>query len=910
MGRISTGIGLISGINSKDIIDQLMALEARPKTLVSTRLAQVNQQKLAYTDLVTRLTGLKLSATTLKKTATFQQTAAKSSNEDALTATAAAGAAQGSFQFQVARLVTAQQSVTGGFADTSAKVGAGTVTVELGGGEVHSQTLLSQLNGGQGVHLGAFRITDRSGNSSVIDISGAFTLDDVLRKINTNVDISVKAQITGDKLALTDSSGQTASNLIVADLGSATSAAELGIAASAAANTLLGSTINYLGRATALSQINDARGVRTAASGADFRINARDGSTFDITVGSFTNVGQVIDAINSATGGKVVASIPANGRGIRLVDTTAGGTFSVAALNGSKAPTDLGIEQTAAAAQIDGAPILASINTVLLSSLRGGVGLDLGAISVTDRAGASASIDLAGANTLQEILDLINNASGIEVSATLKEAGNGIQITDRSAGSGNLVIADLTSTTAAELGIAGTFTPDTPTVRGANLQRRWVNETSLLSAYNAGKGVSAGKFKITNSNGAYATVDLTTGTYRTLNDIIQAINAKGISVTASVNTNGDGLLLTDSAGGPAKLTVEDLTGRAAADLNIAGTAAATTIDGSFEKTITLTADDTLQTAMDALNAPGFALSATLVNDGSGQSPFRLSMTARNTGSNGCFVFDAGNTALQASTLVEAQNAAVIYGGSAAEQPIVITSGTNQLTGVVKGLTIDLHAVTSSPVTITVTQNIDNVVSELQRFTDSFNGISDKLRDLTKFDTKTNARGILLGDSTTQQVQQRIYTFFYETVAGAGIYKSLNDVGLRVGKDAKIEFDETKFRAAYTADPESVKKLFTLYEKGATTAQDKKGLGYLIEDKISSLTDPASGLITRQSQALDLRTDQYQDRVTQLDKLIAAKRGRLERQFSNLEIVLANLQAQQTSLTNYTSFLQASTTSSK
>src|SRR5436309_15188054 len=104
MGRISSGVGLVSGINSKDIIDQLIALESQPKDLLQSRIDGVNQQKLAYTDLATRLASLKLAGTTLKKSATFQASTATSSNEDVLTATAGAGAAVGTFQLQVARL--------------------------------------------------------------------------------------------------------------------------------------------------------------------------------------------------------------------------------------------------------------------------------------------------------------------------------------------------------------------------------------------------------------------------------------------------------------------------------------------------------------------------------------------------------------------------------------------------------------------------------------------------------------------------------------------------------------------------------------------------------------------------------------------------------------------------------------
>src|SRR5436190_21722772 len=98
MGRISSGVGLISGINSKDIIDQLMSLESRPKDLLQSRIDGINQQKLAYTDLTTRLTSLRLNGQSLSKGSTFQSAATTSSDENVVTATAAAGAAAGSYQ--------------------------------------------------------------------------------------------------------------------------------------------------------------------------------------------------------------------------------------------------------------------------------------------------------------------------------------------------------------------------------------------------------------------------------------------------------------------------------------------------------------------------------------------------------------------------------------------------------------------------------------------------------------------------------------------------------------------------------------------------------------------------------------------------------------------------------------------
>ncbi len=110
MGRITTGVGLISGINSQSIIDQLMQLESAPVTNLQNRITTANSQKSAYTDLQTQLNALKAIGTTLTNPLTFQAASASSSDEKVLTAAAANGAAVGTFQFQVAQLVSAQQA--------------------------------------------------------------------------------------------------------------------------------------------------------------------------------------------------------------------------------------------------------------------------------------------------------------------------------------------------------------------------------------------------------------------------------------------------------------------------------------------------------------------------------------------------------------------------------------------------------------------------------------------------------------------------------------------------------------------------------------------------------------------------------------------------------------------------------
>ncbi len=886
MGRISTGIGLVSGINSKDIIDQLMALEARPKNQLQARIDGVNQQKLAYTDLSTRLASLRLSGQALKKPSFFQNASTTSSNEDVLTGSATSGAAVGAFQFQVARLVTSQQTVSRGFVDfDSEKLGAGTITLELGGGELTQPNLLSQLAGGTGVRRGQFKITDRSGASAIIDTTAAISLDDVIRKINTSLNISVKASIDGDKLVLSDLTGKTLNDLKVEDIGDGHAAEDLGIiGTSGGTNMLEGTDINYLGRLTALSLVNDGRGVRRATSGNDFSVSLSDGTSFEISVASLKTVGDVIDAINTAGASKVRAEVVPGANGIRMTDLSGGGgSFTVTALSDSEAAADLGIETSGISGVIDGKPLLAGLGTVLVASLNGGRGFELGTISIKSRAAGSATnIDLSGAISVQDILDAINDAA-VGVKASLSASGNGIQIVDTSAGTGDLAIADVTGTTAADFGIAGTFDINMPKVRGGNLQRQWVSENSLLSELNGGNGVSKTKFKITNSLGTSATVDLSQGNETRLSDVIAEINSRGINVNASINSKGDGLLLTDSAGGALKLTVEEDGGTTAADLGILGEATTTTIDGSFEKTIEVTATDTLATVEKKINDLNFGVIASVINDGSGMSPFRLSLTAKNSGRAGRVVFDAGATNLDTRNLVEAQDAAVFLGAAGSEQPLLITASKNQLGGIVKGVNIELHGVNDKPVTLNVSRNIDNVVSEVKKFADGFNEMTEKIKELTKFDTATNTRGLLLGDATAQSVQSELYAILTTVNPTSGRFRILADVGIKLGDGAKIEFDEEKFRDAYGKDSDAVQRLFTSIDTG---------IGFIIEKRVTKLVDPVNGVLTRENKVLDQRTTQFQDRIKNLDKLLETKRLRLEKQFSQLESVLANLQAQQ------------------
>jgi len=905
MGTITSGVGLISGINTGSIITQLLAISQQPVTQLQARIATNTAQQSAYSGFQSQITTLQGVGQALERPLTWAAATATSSNTNALTATASDGASTGSFQFNVAQLVTAQQSISNGYNSGSSLLGAGNITFTLGGGSLNSQTTLAQLNGGTGVPQGEFRITDRSGKSDVIDASSAITLDDVVREINTAPDINVHASIENNQLLLTDQTGVTTGSLSVQDIGDATTAEALGIAGTATGTTITGSSINTIGAGTALSALNNGLGVSTAQGAADFQVTTADGSSTTVSLGASETLGDVVNAINAAGGTKFIAAINPTTNSLVLTDNTAGGgTLAVTALNNSAAAHDLGLTAAATGNTINGRPLIPSLDSVLLSGLHGGGGVPLGQISITNRGGATpttATIDLSGASSVQDILNDINNTAGLSVTASLNSAGNGIQLVDNSGGTGNLVVSDVNSTTAASLGIAGTFNDATPTVNGGDLHNQFVSQNTQLSKYNGGQGVNAGSFTITTASGATATINTAQGVFNTIGDVISAINGKQIGVTASINANGIGILLTDTTTGAGHLPVANASGSTtASDLQIGGTATANTIYGSLQKTIAVTSTDTLASVQQKIQSLGFGVSAALINDGSNQNSEHLSLTAFNAGVAGQVVIDGGTTSLQTQTLVAAQDAAVFLGGASGAKSQLIVSDSNQISNVIPGVTLQLVGVSDGPVTLNVAQDPSGIVTQLQTFTSTFNALVSQISTDTAFDSTTNQGGILLGDATTQQIQSQLYVPLQSSVKGVGKYTQLSDIGITIGDNAQLSFDPKAFQAAFAADPTDVENLFTQ----ATT-----GLGAIINNSTTDLIDPVNGAITLETQTLTNQNTTYQDRITQLNASIANQQTLLETQFANMEQVLAGLQSQQSALSSLTGLTTSTSSSS-
>jgi flagellar hook-associated protein 2 len=620
MAGISSSTGLITGIPIEDTVKQLMALAAKPRDLLQARTDDLKKQQTALDTLGSRLLSFKFSVNKLKVADIFQAREVASSNEDALqVALPSSGTpAIGAFQVRPVQVASAQQLISQRFDASTSSLGTGTFSFRTGG-YVDQGISLDQLNGGSGVPRGKIRITDRSGATAVIDLTAARSVDDVLAAINSSIDIAVKASTSGDQFVLTDSSGG-AGNLVVQEVAGGTTAAGLGLAGiNVASNSATGADVFKLYAGTKLSTLNDGNGVQVSASGiVDLDIDLHDGSSLAIDLKDAATLGDVVTQINAADPAKLSAAISADGTRLQLTDLTAGANnFSVANGVVGTAASDLGLAATTSGATISGGKLAPGLRDTLLSSLNGGQGLaGLGQIQITNRNGASATVNLATAESLGDVVQLINAAGVAGITASINTARNGIVLKDNSGGAGHLVVANADgTTTATRLGIA--IDADTTSANSGALKRQTLSEATLLSSINGGAGFKLGDIQITNSAGVTKAADLNPVGHeaKTVGDVINAINGLNINVTARINDAGDGILLVDSSDGAGKLGVKDLSGAVAQTLNLTPASTATTVAGSPAQVIDGTSSYSID--LSDLNVSSTEIPLSSLNGGSG-----------------------------------------------------------------------------------------------------------------------------------------------------------------------------------------------------------------------------------------------------------------------------------------------------
>ncbi len=233
-----------------------------------------------------------------------------------------------------------------------------------------------------------------------------------------------------------------------------------------------------------------------------------------------------------------------------------------------------------------------------------------------------------------------------------------------------------------------------------------------------------------------------------------------------------------------------------------------------------TSKSSLAGVRDAINAANAGISASIVNDGTGN---RLVIASKDSGVSNALritvsdddlnptdnaglsqlAYDAatGGTANLAQT-VAAQNATVVLDG------ILISKPSNTISDAIAGVTLNLlKANTPATTALTVNRDIAGVQTAVQSFVKAYNDLNKTITDLSKYDAATKKASTLTGDASVRSIQAQLRAVFNAPLPGAGGLKTLADVGITFQKDGTLKLDAGKLGNMLNDPAKDVAALF-------------------------------------------------------------------------------------------------------
>jgi flagellar hook-associated protein 2 len=263
-----------------------------------------------------------------------------------------------------------------------------------------------------------------------------------------------------------------------------------------------------------------------------------------------------------------------------------------------------------------------------------------------------------------------------------------------------------------------------------------------------------------------------------------------------------------------------------------GTFAAGTFTGNGTGTSTIKIDSTNNTlagVRDAINKAGVPVTASIVNDGTGN---RLVIASKNTGTTNSLKIsvtdtdnnDVDNVGLSqlafdpaAAGVGTGKNLGVVTAAKDASfllDGIQITKPGNSVSDAISGVTINLSKTNvGTPTTFTVSKDTTAIKTAIDGFVKAYNDLDKTVDQLTGYDAATRTAGQLSGDTAVRSASSRIRDALSHVVAGApGGYTALAQIGITLDRNGALTVDGTKLQKALDKDPLAVQGLFATATK--------------------------------------------------------------------------------------------------
>ncbi|GHU07174.1 flagellar hook-associated protein 2 [Betaproteobacteria bacterium] len=386
-------------------------------------------------------------------------------------------------------------------------------------------------------------------------------------------------------------------------------------------------------------------------------------------------------------------------------------------------------------------------------------------------------------------------------------------------------------------------------------------KSAIASLQEAAKGISDSS-KLYSYKGSLSNADLASvttsgqaaaGTYK--------INVTKLATSHKLATTGP---IDTSSGGSLKI---EINGKKS-DISIAAGASLTDIAKS-------------------INSSDAAVSATVVN---GQNGPQLVLTSNESGTDNAIKltssdisglnFDPAQPSANSSMsqIAVAENAKVSIDG-------ITLAGTssNTITDAVTGVTLTLKSTGESQ--LTVSNDSAAFEAKVKTFVDAYNKVRSTVAGLSGYDPAGKNTGVFNGDGALRSATDQLRGLLSTVPAGASAndaFSTLAVLGIESSATGVLSINSTKLKSAMETDFASVTKTVAAY-----------GSAF---DKLTTQMNGTDGLISSKLDGLNSTKSRLNDTISTQEKRMVIVQARYEKQFANLE----GLMAQMNSTSNYLS----------
>ncbi len=291
-------------------------------------------------------------------------------------------------------------------------------------------------------------------------------------------------------------------------------------------------------------------------------------------------------------------------------------------------------------------------------------------------------------------------------------------------------------------------------------------------------------------------------------------------------------------------------------------------------------NSTLEGICKIINDSNIGVKATVIEDRSDpEEPFRLLINSTDSGAENSieyseFYFVDGESDFYIDEEKEPTNAKFTYEG------IEIESASNEITNLIKGVTLKLKGISdiNKPVSVNIEYDIPKTTIKVKDLVENLNKVFSFIQEQNRLDANSDTMKTLGGDYAIRMTENRIKEALRENfLFESGITtRSLLDLGIQFNKAGLLEFDEKKFEHALQTDFDGVTRLL---------AGDGQTFGVItkLKNALNSITEKAYGL-------LSIQKDNYMQRLKSIDDSLKEKQLRANEKIESLKMKLSRTQA--------------------